>query len=229
VVGVWRDELQLEKYDLLLLGCECFHELGNKGVRAWQAMTNYLARGGRVFGSHYMYVWYMYTPDPALAGAVSLATDPASYVTATNPILINTSFPKGKAMADWMKFLDPSKVYGQLAADEVFGHLVAASPATAQVWGSSGPNSGPRIVSVNTPAGLPHDQQCGRAVHLDAHVFSTKRLPVGPISSPQYSYPNICGKELRDGEEALAFLFFDLAACVQADDTPVVPPPIIVE
>jgi len=228
VVGIWRDETELQKYDLLLLGCECFRELGNKGVRAWQAITNYLAKGGRLFGSHFMYVWYEFTPDPGLAAAVTVVTDPASYVTPVNPIVINTSFPKGKAMADWMKFLNPMQTYGQLTADELFGDLAATMPGTAQVWGSSGPNGGARIVSVNTPVGVPSDQQCGRAVHLDAHVFSTKKLPVGPITSPQFSYPQICGKDLRDGEEALAFLFFDLAACVQSDQTPVEPPPIIV-
>ena len=40
-------------------------------------------------------------------------------------------------------------------------------------------------------------------------------------------FPVNCGTSLSKGEEALAFLFFDLAACIQDDTRPVVPPIIV--
>jgi hypothetical protein len=40
-------------------------------------------------------------------------------------------------------------------------------------------------------------------------------------------FPDNCGAGLSKGEEALAFLFFDLASCIQDDTRPVVPPIIV--
>jgi hypothetical protein len=150
-------------------------------------------------------------------------------------MVIDTSFPKGKALADWMKFLDRNITYGQIAGDQVFSNLTSAMPATTQVWATSNRSGsttpGPRIVSVNTPAGVPGDQQCGRAIHLDAHISPAPGLSAMVVGSdagmPGFKFPHDCGTTLNKGEEALAFLFFDLAACVQKDTMPVVPPIII--
>ena len=38
-----------------------------------------------------------------------------------------------------------------------------------------------------------------------------------------------CGSELTKSEHALAFLLFDLAACIQHDTTPPMPPPVVVD
>jgi hypothetical protein len=79
----------------------------------------------------------------------------------------------------------------------------------------------PRILTVNTPVGTPADQQCGRVAMMDAHITPAPTfLPIGGMLPP---YPGVCDKELSKGEEALAFLFFDLSACIQDDRQP---PPI---
>jgi hypothetical protein len=69
-----------------------------------------------------------------------------------------------------------------------------------------------------------NDQQCGRAVHLDAHI---RPLPTVVAGDDGPRIPEECGRKLNTGEEALAFLFFDLAACVQNDTIPVAPPIIV--
>jgi hypothetical protein len=144
-------------------------------------------------------------------------------------LLIDTSFPKGKAMADWMKFLDPAVNYGEIAADVVFDNLTGATAPAARVWGSSastaGPKPHPRIVTVNTPAAAPADQQCGRAVHLDAHIG-----PQAPLGlPPEFRRPldKYCEGDMTKNQQALAFLFFDLASCIQDDSRPVDPPVIV--
>ena len=83
--------------------------------------------------------------------------------------------------------------------------------------------SHPRIITVNTPAGMPSEKQCGRAALLDAHIVKTDTTMV-PANAV---FPVNCGANLSKGEEALAFLFFDLAACIQDDTRPVVPPIVI--
>jgi hypothetical protein len=215
---LWRSESELKKYDLTLLSCDCFEFENNKGPDAYDAMTRYLAQGGRIFGSDFMYIWYKFSTDPALRAALSIR---GGAPPAKNPIVIDTSFPKGKALADWMKFVDPLITYGEITALTVYDNLSGAMPGTVQVWASS-PGFGltpaihPRIVTINTPAMAAPEQQCGRAVHLDAHIANSRDDDEG---SPDF--PVSCGTTLNKGEEALAFLFFDLAACIQRDVDPI--------
>lgn len=229
---LWRNESELAKYDLTLLSCECEEHTMNKGPAAYDAMTKYLAHGGRIFSTDYMYLWYRYSQDPSLAGAMSITGMARE---AKGPMVIDTSFPKGRALADWMKFLDPTITYGQIASDVVFANIDSAMPSTVQVWATSptpqSTNPGPRIVSVNTPVGVPADQQCGRAIHLDAHIVPVSQTRVerdgADAGMPGFKFPQDCGTKLNKGEESLAFLLFDLAACVQNDGKPVAPPIII--
>jgi hypothetical protein len=104
---LWRSESELRKYDLTLFSCECSEQLLNKGPDAYDAVTKYLAEGGRVFGSDFMYVWYRNATDPSLANALNIR---GGAPPGRNPMVIDTSFPKpnGKALADWMKFVDPT-------------------------------------------------------------------------------------------------------------------------
>ena len=78
----------------------------------------------------------------------------------------------------------------------------------------------PRILTVNTPAGMPADKQCGRAAFLHAHITANDNIP----PSRDMTFPGSCGTELTMGEEVLAFLFFDLASCIQDDTKPMIIP-----
>lgn len=106
----------------------------------------------------------------------------------------------------------------------MFDNFSAVSQPAAQVWGSSKRLDGtvphPRFITVNTPVGVPAAEQCGKAVHLDAHITSG-------LGAGLRKYPSDCGSELDSGEKVLAFFFFDVAACIQEDDKPVEPPPVL--
>jgi hypothetical protein len=239
---LWNDEAVLSKYDMTLLSCECSENLATKPATSLLAMSNYLSKGGRIFGSHYTYAWLRNSPDMALTAAVTISTQGPTF--GLFPLKIDASFPKGKALAEWMKFVDPSTVYGEIFSYQTFNAVRAVMPPSALAWASSGssttpplppgipppadpgvtdPTPHPRIITVNTPAGMPADKQCGRVAYLDAHiVLDSNTAPANSM------FPANCGPTLSKGEEALAFLFFDLAACIQDDTKPVVPP-IIVE
>jgi hypothetical protein len=60
---------------------------------------------------------------------------------------------------------------------------------------------------------MPVEKQCGRATQLDVHVYDNPGLPMFPGACPS----------LKDSEEVLAFLFFDLFACLVDGQIPVVP------
>ncbi|HXI56821.1 MAG TPA: carboxypeptidase regulatory-like domain-containing protein [Polyangia bacterium] len=232
---LWNDEVTLSSYDMTLLSCECSENLTTKTAASFSAMDRYLAKGGRVFGSHYTYVWLQHSPDKNLTSAVAIE---AGQGWAQTPLKIDTSFPKGKALAEWMKVVDPGVVYGEIQSTEIFDNVRSLMPPSALAWASSksgglpplppgappafrAPDGGyldpnapprPRILTVNTPAGMPADKQCGRVAFLDAHIVdTTNNAPVGS------RFPGNCGTDLSKGEEALAFLFFDLASCIQDD------------
>ena len=221
---LWNDEAELGRYDMTLLSSECGKALYNKSDAAFAAMTNYLAKGGRILSTDLSYVWLRYSPDPALA-AVGV---PNLGGPGDSPMILDTSFPKAKALADWMKFVDPAVTYGQISSDRIFNNVESVMPTSARTWASSPTTwkpcqSGPcpRIITVNTPVGVPASNQCGRALHLDFQVTNI----VTSSNEPGATFPQNCGAaDLGKNEEIAAFLFFDLASCIQDDLLPIVTP-----
>jgi len=53
----------LKKYDIAVLSCEGSERTGDKQAY-YQNIKDYLDSGGRVFASHYDYVWFRYGPNP---------------------------------------------------------------------------------------------------------------------------------------------------------------------
>jgi len=219
---LWSSVTELANYDLVLSSCECEEAPQNKGPAAYDAMTRYLSMGGRLFGTDYQYVWFLNSTDANLRGAFEFER---GGITARGPLTLDTSFPKGRALSDWYDFVSPPPAaHGIIPIDVIYEHFTGVS-STAQVWGWSLSDAGlasgamgPRVISVNTPAGVPIDQQCGRAVHLDMHV---SKLTLSPSS--RLVFPNDCGP-LTPGEMLMAFFLFDVAACVQDDGKPPMPP-----
>ncbi len=234
--ALWRRPEELNKYDMLLNSCMCSERQAYKGAAAFEAVTAWVNRGGRMFGSHFSYDWLKFSPDTRWAAGlrprIGYAGRPLS------PVKIDTTFPKGKALADWMKFLDPDLTYGEVVAPVIFDNL---SGAGAQVWATSTTNPGmppvpigtmppppgmpvpnrPRFITMNAPVGEPAEKQCGKLVHLDAHVTAEEMVSPAPGS-----FPTGCGTNLNKAEHVLAFFLFDLAACIQEDSKPPAPPPI---
>ena len=228
--ALWSDAAKLKTYDLLILSCECeeAREGGptrnpggpSKGTPAFKAMTDYLSAGGRIFTTDFMYSWYRFSPDAALSSATTMrgGAQPGG-----KPMDIDTSFPKGKALGDWLATVTPGSK-NQVNPDVVFSNIISSDPAKSQKWATSGaPNAGPRVFSVNVPVGVPADQQCGKGVHIDAHVNDVQ---LGGTDVIDPTYPKGCATQLKEGEKLLAFFFFDLASCIQNETEKPKPPPV---
>ncbi|MBL8719342.1 MAG: hypothetical protein JNL79_25370, partial [Myxococcales bacterium] len=177
---------------------------------------------GRIFTTDFQYLWYKSSPDPAMKAVMPI---PGGAPTGTNPVTLDTSFTKGKALADWLAYVDKTTTYGKVSCDYVFNNFSPADKTKSQVWASSlgvdggaGTGNNPRFVTINTPVGKPVEEQCGKAVHLDAHINSSDTIDA--------SFPAGCKSAIKQGEEAFAFFFFDLASCIQKDGEPPKPPPV---
>jgi hypothetical protein len=218
---LWNDLAALKRYDLVVLSCECSERKGAPGFNggtkdtpSFDAMTSYLQAGGRIFTTDYMYTWYRDTPDADLKAATSVR---GGAPLGGNPMAISTSFPKGQALASWLGTVGSGAA---LPADYVFSNFISVDPAKAQTWATSPSPQGPRVFTVNVPVGAPAAQQCGRGVHIDAHVNQNGTDDVNA------SYPSSCNSPLKPAESLLAFFFFDLASCIQDDKESPKPPAI---
>ena len=76
-----------------------------------------------------------------------------------------------------------------------------------------------KYLNVNLPVGKPVDEQCGKFVFADMHLYGGD-VQDAATALPNDGFPATCSKDLTPEEKALAFLFFDLSSCVQDDTKP---------
>ena len=221
----WGNKAKMMKYDIIINECECAPHLRSSVGPAYANMGQYLSAGGRVFNSHYHLNFFgadpsnpSGTPDPMLSSAATWTLWGGS--SGSSPYLIDTTFPKGKAMDDWLHNLGVANASGwggslpitspkgQITVAYNDGDIGAAKAGVSQRWIYTG-SGGSSVVylSINTPTNLPPDQRCGRAVGSDMHVGN------GSLTT------------MTEQEAALEFMFFDLASCVIDDGKVPVPPP----
>lgn len=224
--ALWSTTEALKKYDLVLMSCEGKYNTEPEAART--ALGAYLDLGGRVFASHFHVNWFGLGPAPlqSLAdwGPAIPRKPPASPTAAT----VNTGFPKGQALKDWLG------ASGALSGDGTFSlvnarHDVDEVKAGAQSWVSVvnenelGADNKPMVASqyftFNTPVGAEEAKQCGRGVFSDLHVSSGADAN-GKTDTAGKPFPSGCEKgELSPQERALEFMLFDLSSCVQSDKT----------
>jgi hypothetical protein len=238
-------------YDLAILSCECWEAADSKGTAgaapfAW--MTDYLDAGGRIFTTDFQYTWYKFSPDPNLGGGstsqpnIGIGEIYGGAPGGGSPLDLITTFPKGQALAAWLKYVfsgtslpsgatyavDMYAQMGEVNPDVVWSNIQSLDPTKTLTWSTSngsfmGPAVGPRVFTVETPVGKPVAQQCGRGVHIDAHVDD---YDDGTGQVVGEGYPTTgCGVPLKADEAMFAFFFFDLASCIQDESKNPVPPP----
>jgi hypothetical protein len=106
-------------------------------------------------------------------------------------------------------------------------NIQAVNPALAREWITvNNPNfpdapTAVQYMSFNTPIGAADDKICGRAVYTDLHVASVDNN----TTANALGFPASCEvRDLSAQEKAVAFMLFDLSACIQNDDKVPDPP-----
>ncbi|MDB4944222.1 MAG: Tryptophan synthase alpha chain [Labilithrix sp.] len=203
---LWGDVEQMKLYDIVMMSCECSTADSNKTNK--QALIDYANMGGKVFGTHFHYTWMKNAPQDdwkALANWSGGSGSDGQYN-------VDTSFPKGAALADWLVAVNASSSPGNISLTGVTGALSNVN-APSQAWIKKGDNA-VRYFSFNTPLDQPEENQCGRVVYGDLHLMGNG------LSSTDW--PSGCPSAggLAAQQKALEFMFYDLSNCVQSDDTP---------
>jgi hypothetical protein len=216
--ALWASAATLARYDIVMLSCECGEHQETKPAAAKTALYDFASAGGRVFASHFHYVWAETTP---LASTAQWQGSASNAENLPGPYLVDTSFPKGDALAKWLVVVGASKTPGEMPISqprEDVGSVV--SPTQRWVYRNGGAAGAPQTaqyLGANTPVGKPVADQCGKFVFADMHLYGGDVQPPA-TALPDDGFPATCGKELTPEEKALAFLFFDLSSCVQDDN-----------
>lgn len=211
--GWWDSVNNLLPYDLLLHSCEGTERPTNKSAAALQAFQDYANMGGRVFASHWHNYWL---ENPANGPFRTVATfhhlnDPPSPFTST----IDTTFPKGQALSDWLFNVGASTTAGSLVINGA-KHTVDAVLPGAQRWiFSDAAPASVQYLSFTTPLAAAEEDKCGKVVFSDLHVSSgSGTVGMDDQSKPNLPFPTGCvTTELSAQEKALEFMLFDLSAC----------------
>ena len=225
--NLWLDAGTLAQYDVVLLPCEGGeYRKPDAGI---QNLVDYTSAGGRLFVTHYSYVWTAFNPPfNQVANWVPDKGQCCNPTSADNiPFMatIDTSFPKGVAFQDWLSnvlALDNGKLPVLESRDDV--GAVNLDAGTRWVYGDNPRNPTTPVATEhltwNTPVFPPPQPdgdagvQCGRVVFSDFHVTAAGR-------SSSNVFPDSCRPGAMTGQEkALVFMLFDVSSCVQDDRLP---------
>jgi hypothetical protein len=259
--ALWSDINQLAKYDVLLLACG-----GNQSAMdpaktnpntitdASKAnMVNYLAHGGRVFAEHYHWAWIksfstgtkptdIPIPSPLGVDVATWIPYSSSNVLPATPVLVETSFPKGKDFAQWLLTVGAASTLGSMTFDPADQTTKPSAkdeispPPSARRWiyqpadpaTPTGAASDTHYLSFNVSStGQVIDRldtastnMCGRFVYTGLHV-STAASGAHAVDSKDV-FPTQCqAGSLSSYEKAIEFMFFDLSSCLTTDQTTV--------
>lgn len=230
---LYGDLARLQLYDMVIADCEGqdydsdFAERDASGAN----VREYVNRGGRMFASHLSFTWLHengmdpYALDTAvqtgLGPAAQWSTNPDATDTSTGQISLGrpAASPRIDDFAAWME-----REGIAVAPDYTFEIIEPRSQATdlgdasEEFVFSSDMNGRVQQFSFNTPYGAPEEEICGRVAYSGFHVS------VGGGLSPFETavFPEHCAGDLIDQEKVLAYMLFDVSACV--GDTPPPPP-----
>ena len=222
---LWLNPGTLSNYDVVLLPCEgSEYRKPDAGI---QNLVDYTAVGGRLFVTHYSYVWTAF--NPPFNQVANWVPDPQQNFNPPDPFqaLIDTTFPKGAAFQDWLSNVG-ALTSGKISINEPRDDVGPVNLDAGTRW-IYGPNPNNTITPIttqhltwNTPVFPPPQQdgdagvQCGRVVFSDFHVTAD-----GRVNNQGNLFPQSCkAGAMTSQEKALVFMLFDVSSCVQDDRLP---------
>lgn len=228
---LYSSATELDKYDMTLF--ECVGSQVPKTLADQMRLITYADAGGRVFATHFSYVWLTNSD-----GTPGSNTDPKPFSQTADWLVNQGSFASAtgivdqtlqgdpatqtrrKAFASWLSLVGASTTPGQIPVNVVRNDFnsVSTLPATAagtpaQQWlySTGQPFTGPLHYTFDTPVAYapnnPPTTQCGRVLYSDFHVSDA--------TAGGATFPTECTNgPMNAQEKTLEFMLFDLASCV---------------
>ncbi len=225
---LFATQSKINEYDLVVYDCEGAEQ--RHAAADGGRVESYVNAGGRMFASHYSYVWIEQNgtlDQSATWGAAGSASSGTGYISLPSGPTARTGANRVKSLLfrDWLDWqgaltgTTPNVLNNpttpQFAISEPRDRAGANVGTSTDEWVYRN-NSGAKVqqLSFNTPYGQGADKICGRVAYSGFHVANASD------NSTLY-FPDICtGGVLSAQEKILAFMLFDLATCVSAGDPP---------
>jgi hypothetical protein len=211
---------EMRKYDMIILDC-----VGNEQPKSFlqrDNMERYANAGGRIFASHFAYVW-LYGNPSTISFTSSATFTPGAASVANQDARIDTSFPKGVTFAEWVQLVNAQAATStpaipRIRITTVRNDMSGINNPPGQRWVYGRTNANPNEVipfqyTFNTPTTATPDNQCGRVLFSDFHVIDAS------ASGAVWPYCAVGG--MTPQEKVFEYLIFDLSSCIRPD----VPPP----
>ncbi len=201
--ALWASQASISAYDMVMFACQ-----GNQFSRpaaAQQIVVNYANAGGRILATHEEFSW-LSSIAPFSITATWSASASAHFATDPETASINTSFPEGLALAQWLVNVQGSTTLGQLSLSSLHQSLTGVDTQAALWLSVQDPTLGtvPMQYSFDTPFGSA--QPIGRVVYAAYHVDSANTAGT--------TFPAECQiSAMTAQEKAIEFSIFDSAPC----------------
>ena len=196
--SLWGTQAEINAYDMVYFACQ--GDEYDKTAPEQQIVIDYANAGGRLFTTHYSYVWLF--SDAPFSTTATWAVQGADPATDPQTGYVNTTFPEGLALAQWLQNLGASTTLGQIQI-ATLRHDFTAVTAPSLLWMSiendAIDGNAPMHYTFNTPVGSAPASQCGKVLFNDYHVEdSTATVTTG------VTFPAECSATADDaaGEDA---------------------------
>jgi hypothetical protein len=206
---LWSSQASINAYDMVFFACQ-----GNvyvKTLAQQQVLINYANAGGRIFATHYSYVW-LDTDAPFSTTATWMPNATTTFAMDPGTGFVNQAFTRGSTLAQWLQVVGASTTVGQVQISAL-RHDFTAVTAPSLLWltvndATVGANV-PMQYTFDTPVGATPAGQCGRVLYNDYHVEESTTGTTGII------FPAECTVAgMTPQEKLVEYSIFDLGACV---------------
>jgi hypothetical protein len=217
--ALWSNLSTMKSYDILILSCEAGQHPETKSQADMNAVKMYADLGGRIFLSHWHNVWIAGstqgggTQAPPVWPEVATWNYGSDLGSGTIDTIDEMNNPKGMSFATWMLNVMGSPMRDQIPIENSTGrqtcNAVDNTKGERWVYVTEGASQYTQNFQFTTPNEMPAAQRCGKVVFSDMHVSGDSSSSTGK------PYPTGCATSaLTPQEKALAFMFFDIASCV---------------
>lgn len=208
---LWGYQTTINQYDMVFFPCQGMEY--DKTVAQQQVIINYANAGGRIFATHYSYVWlFNNTSYASFLGSATWQVEQAYPAPDPQTAYIDQSFPRGMALAQWLQIVGASKSLGQISIGALRHDYNGVNPP-AQNWlylNDSTQGIVPMCYTFDTPFGSPPGNQCGRVLFCDFH-------PEDAANTGGMMFPTECTSgPMTAPEKLLEFLIFDLGSSIDS-------------
>ncbi len=176
----------LNSYDVVMFPCQ-----GTPGTQAnsnaQQNLLSYTAAGGRVFATHYSYVWL--NNNSVFSGTANWQSDVSISTTSPMQATINSNFSEASELTSWLN--NVNALYSLTPAEVSLYETrkdISSVISPTQTWltlNDTAQGNPVMQMTFTTPVGALPANQCGRVLFNDYHVENSN-------GSNGQIYPNEC-------------------------------------